>query len=256
MAKQQRRKTTQRHTSVQRKTSGRSVSKQRQQRKQELFSRIVLVGIAAFLVLGILFLASKILGRDKKENNTAQSLDGASDIDWTGAPEMNAELLTVNEYSRPGVPLEQINGIVVHYTANPGATAQNNRDYFEGLKDSHETKVSSHFIVGLDGEIVQCIPTAEISYASNDRNSDTLSIECCHPDETGQFNQATYDSLVKLTGWLCYRFGLSSEQVIRHYDVTGKLCPKYFVENEDAWAAFKGDVQEYIGVVESEVEAK
>ena len=33
--------------------------------------------------------------------------------------------------------------------------------------------------------------------------------------------------------------------MIRHYDVTGKDCPKYFVEHEDAWVQFRQDVQEY-----------
>ena len=94
-------------------------------------------------------------------------------IDWTGAPELDVELLDVNEYSRPGTTLKQVNGIVIHYTANPGSSAMANRDYFEGLKDAHTTKASSHFIVGLEGEVVQCIPTTEIAYASNDRNGDT-----------------------------------------------------------------------------------
>ena len=161
---------------------------------------------------------------------------------FVGAPPFDVELLDVNEYSRPGISLEQINGIVIHYTANPGSTAQNNRDYFEGLKDSHETKVSSHFVVGIEGEIVQCIPSSEIAYASNSRNSDTLSIECCHTDETGKFTEATYTSLVRLTGWLCYRFNLTSEDVIRHYDVTGKICPKYFVDYPEKWDEFCGDV--------------
>ncbi len=69
--------------------------------------------------------------------------------------------------------------------------------------DSHETKVSSHFVVGYEGEIVQCVPSTEIAYASNSRNEDTLSIECCHLDETGEFTNATYISLVRLTGWQC-----------------------------------------------------
>ena len=129
----------------------------------------------------------------------------------------------------------------MHYTANPGSTAAENRNYFEGLKDSHETKVSSHFVIGIEGEIVQCIPSSEIAYASNSRNDDTLSIECCHKDETGEFTQATYDSLVKLVGWLCYRFDLKSSDVIRHYDVTEKICPKYFVDHPDAWEQFKKD---------------
>ena len=130
----------------------------------------------------------------------------------------------------------------MHYTANPGATAMNNRDYFEGLKDSHITKASSNFVVGLEGEIVQCVPTWEMAYASNSRNIDTVSIECCHPDETGKFNQKTYQSMVDLCAWLCLKFDLDENDVIRHYDVTGKICPKYFVEHEDAWKQFKSDI--------------
>lgn len=159
-------------------------------------------------------------------------------------PEMKVDLLTVNPYSRVGKEVDEINGIVIHYTANPGASAQNNRDYFENLKDTHSTRASSHFIVGLEGEIVQCIPTWEIAYASNDRNSDTISIECCHPDESGKFTKETYQSMVQLTAWLCEKFGLTEDDVIRHYDITGKNCPKYFVEDEEAWNDFKGYIEE------------
>ena len=165
-----------------------------------------------------------------------------------GAPYIDVELLTPNEYSRPQIPIESVNYIAIHYTANPGATAIANRNYFENLANTHDTKVSSHFVVGLDGEVVQCIPTSEMSYATNSRNVDTISIECCHPDETGQFNDSTYDSVVKLTAWLCVRFGLTSENVIRHYDVTGKDCPKYYVENPDAWLQMKADIAAQINV--------
>ena len=75
---------------------------------------------------------------------------------------------------------------------------------------------------------------------------DSISIECCHKDDTGVFEQETYDSVVKLAAWLCARFGLTSEQVIRHYDVTGKNCPKYFVEHESAWEDFHDDLAAYI----------
>lgn len=156
------------------------------------------------------------------------------------------QLLTVNPYSRPGTKTGKINGIVIHYTANPGSTARQNRDYFEGLKDSHETKASSHFVVGLEGEIVQCIPTWEVAYASNDRNSDTVSIETCHPKKDGKYTKETYHSMVKLTAWLCKKFDLNEKDVIRHYDVTGKICPKYFVENEEAWKKFLEDVKQAI----------
>lgn len=161
-------------------------------------------------------------------------------------PPLDVQLLTVNEYSRPGAILEQVNGIVIHYTANPGTTAQDNRNYFEGLKDSHTTKASSHFIIGIGGEIIQCIPCSEWAYASNERNEDTLSIECCIPDESGAFTQQTYDSLVELVSWLCFRYGLTAEDLLRHYDITGKNCPKYYVEHEDAWESFLEDVDIYM----------
>lgn len=161
-------------------------------------------------------------------------------------PELDVKLLTINEYSRPGIALGQVKGVVIHYTANPGTSARNNRDYFEGLKDSHITKASSHFVIGLKGEIVQCIPCSEISYASNSRNVDTVSIECCIPDDTGKFNPATYHSVIHLTAWLAERYQLSMEDIIRHYDVTGKNCPKYYVEHPEAWEQLRTDVQAYM----------
>lgn len=186
-------------------------------------------------------------GEQSGTDNTDSS-GGPEQWQKEGAPYIDVELLTPNEYSRPQIPIESVQYIAIHYTANPGATAIANRNYFENLATTHDTKVSSHFVVGLDGEVVQCIPTSEMSYATNSRNVDTLSIECCHPDETGKFNEATYDSAVKLSAWLCVRFGLTSENVIRHYDVTGKDCPKYYVENPDAWIQMKSDIAAQIDV--------
>ena len=201
-------------------------------RRMALRTILILAGIV------VVILTAKYLV-DRPEESSVQTADG----EVPGRPELDVQLLTVNEYSRPGIALEQVNGIVIHYTANPGTSAQANRNYFENLQFSQDTKASSHFIVGLEGEIIQCIPTAEVAYASNDRNWDTVAIETCHPDETGQYTEATYDSLVHLTAWLCRKFDLTSEQVIRHYDVTGKICPKYFVEDEGAWEQFKADVE-------------
>ena len=202
-----------------------------EQKKKQLIQKHMKIGL---LVLILLLL---IIGIWKLKAHSAKD----SDTDLL-KPEIDVELLTPNEYSRPGIKNETIRGIVVHYTANPGSTAMENRDYFESLKDSHETKVSSNFVIGLEGEIVQCIPTWEMAYASNDRNGDTISIECCHPDETGQFREATYKSLVQLCAWLCQKYDLSTDDIIRHYDVTGKNCPKYFVENPEAWKQFQADV--------------
>ena len=153
------------------------------------------------------------------------------------------DFLTVNPWSRPGTPLEKIDGVVIHYVGNPDTTAQANRNYFESLSSGEAgTYASSHFIVGLEGEVIQCIPVDEMAYANAPRNGDTISIENCHPDETGEFTQATYDSLVKLTACLCDQLDLTSEDVVRHYDVNGKECPKYYVDHEEAWEQFKKDV--------------
>ena len=157
---------------------------------------------------------------------------------------VEADYLTVNPYSRPGEALERVNAVVIHYVGNPGTTARANRNYFESLSSGAEgTYASSHFIVGLEGEVIQCVPLTEVAYASNDRNGDTVSIEVCHPDETGEFLPVTYDRAVELTAWLCQTYHLNpAEDVIRHYDVTGKVCPKYYVENPEAWDAFRADV--------------
>ena len=154
------------------------------------------------------------------------------------------DYIPVNDWSRPGTPLEDINAVVIHYVGNPGTTARANRNYFASLASGKEgTYASSHFVVGLEGEVVQCVPLTEVAYASNTRNGDTVSIEVCHPDETGVFSPVTYDRAVELTAWLCREFRLDAEQdVIRHYDVTGKECPRYYVEHPDAWAQFKADV--------------
>lgn len=142
-------------------------------------------------------------------------------------------------HSRTGKNMKRVNDIVIHYVANPGSSAKANRDFF----DSSQSRVSAHFVVGLKGEVIQCVPLDEQSSASNDRNPDTISIEVCHPDANGKFNKKTYGALIKLTAWLCDEFGLNEEDVIRHYDITGKDCPKYYVEHPDSWKKLKKDVK-------------
>ena len=203
-----------------------------------------------FAILGLLVIILGIVKIINPGSLSSKYFELSNEKVDASRPEMEVDLLTVNPYSRPGIETNRINGIVIHYTANPGSSAKANRDYFESLKDTHKTKVSSNFVIGLDGEIVQCVPTWEVAYASNDRNRDTVSIECCHPDEDGRFVKDTYRSLVQLTAWLCMKFDLDENDVIRHYDVTGKNCPKYFVEDEDAWENFREDVAQALANTE------
>lgn len=156
--------------------------------------------------------------------------------DW-----IDVQIIDIDGASRRGEKLTGVNDIVIHYVGNTGTTAQQNHDYYT----NPDSEVSSHFVVGLEGEIIQCVLLNEKSSASNWRNKDTISIEVCHPDDTGKFNDITYASLVKLTAWLLDAYGLDEEHIIRHYDITGKECPRYYVLNEDAWQQFKTDVKNY-----------
>lgn len=169
-------------------------------------------------------------------------VQGLPESVYNAHPAWTEDFLTSNEYSRPGDKLEEIKNIFVHYTANPGTSAAQNRSYFEQQKDTHERSVSAHFIIGYDGEILQCIPLDEIAYAVMTRNMDSVSIECCYKAEDGSFTQETYDSLIRLLSWLTYAYGLDEEDILRHYDCGGKKCPLYYTENPDAWERLKEDV--------------
>ena len=149
------------------------------------------------------------------------------------------DILPLNPYSRPGTPLETIDGVVVHYVGNPGTSAAANRSFFANLAVTHETYASAHFVVGLEGEVLQCVPLSEVAYCSSQANDHTVSIEVCHADEAGEFSAETMASLLRLTAWLCEEFDLAPADVIRHYDVTGKICPKYYVDHPEAWEDFR-----------------
>lgn len=210
----------------------------RRRKKRSVRILIPLLSLLIFSVFIVTYLLPEVTGKSSRSAfRTTKDLD---------MPTINQQLLTPNEYSRPQTPLKKVKGIVVHYVGNPGTSAEANRNYFNGLATSKQTYASSHFIVDLDGSIIQCIPLDEIAYASNKRNEDTISIEVCHPDETGEFTQDSYNSLVHLVAWLSTKYNLTPDQIIRHYDVTGKLCPLYYVTNEDKWQTFKSDITQLL----------
>lgn len=198
-----------------------------------------IVGIAAL----VLFFTLLVVAGTRRQKAEKQTVSEKTYPDIT----FDVRFLDPNPFSRPQLALKKVHAIVVHYTANPGVDAVANRNYFNNLPKANERKqkktyASSHFVIGLDGTIVQCIPLEEMAYASNDRNSDTVSIECCHKKENGKFTAQTQAALIQLCTYLCIKFDLTEENLIRHYDVTGKICPKYFVEHPDAWETFKKDV--------------
>lgn len=198
-----------------------------------LLRRILIVSVAVLLVCACVLGAVWWLSPSRQASERVQALREATLPDY-----VTPNLIPMVGTARSGRALEDFNGIVIHYVGNPATSATANRNYFAKVG----TTVVSHFVVGLEGEVIQCLPLWERSVASNNRNSDTISIEVCHPDDSGQFNEATYAAVVRLTAWLCQVGDLSTEQVIRHYDITGKECPRYFVRNEAAWEQFLTDV--------------
>ena len=163
----------------------------RKRRKQVFYARIAAFLIVAALLVGIFFAVRGVMALtgDKNSVTTFQEIENRlfrrKKKVYT-KPEMTEEYLTVNPYSRPGEKLPTVKSVFVHYTANAGTSAMQNRSYFENLGITGETSASAHFIIGYEGEIVQCLPLEEIGYAVKGRNYDSVSIECCYLEEDGK----------------------------------------------------------------------
>jgi N-acetylmuramoyl-L-alanine amidase CwlA len=157
--------------------------------------------------------------------------------------EIKQMLLTPSKYNRPQVKIKPT-AIAWHYVGNPNTSAIANRNYFENLRNTHQTYASSHFIIGLKGEILQLIPENEKSFCTNWANNYTISVECCHPDKSGKFTEETYRSMIWLGKYLMKKHGIKEN--IRHYDVTKKVCPKWFVDNPNEWIKFKKRLEDEV----------
>lgn len=178
--------------------------------------------------------------------------------------------------SRPGTPLDRVLAIVLHWPADPGASALAIRNYW--ASSGNTAGASAHCAIDADGTIVQVMPWNERAYhvgsaqadpasgrvytdqarelfgvfAANPKttspNHCTIGIEMCHTDMTGAYSDETVGAAVELCAQLCGRYGLEpSTQIIRHVDVVGwKQCPRWYIEHEDDFAAFKDRVSQAI----------
>ena len=91
---------------------------------------------------------------EETTDSSSAIVQGLSADIFAKHPFWEENFLPVNEYSRPGEALPEVNDIFVHYTANPGTSAAQNRSYFEQQKDMHEASVSAHFIIGYEGDLI------------------------------------------------------------------------------------------------------
>ena len=135
--------------------------------------------------------------------------------------------------------------IVVHYTANDGDTARNNGNYFS----QPNRNASAHYFVD-ENEIIQSVKDTDTAWHCGAksykhelcRNDNSIGIEICsEKDEQGKYyiNESTQNNTIELIKQLMQKYDISIENVLRHYDITGKLCPEPFVRNQVQWLDFK-----------------
>lgn len=160
------------------------------------------------------------------------------------------EMLLTNSITRPGKKIIP-KAVVVHWTANTsaGANAHANRNYF----NTTDRAASAHYIVD-DHEIIRCIPENEMAYHVGAKiykpealqrlgkypNNCTIGIEMC-VNADGNWAK-TYHNTVELVADILLRHGWYINQVWRHYDITGKDCPRPLLD-PGKWKQFLADVQ-------------
>ena len=137
---------------------------------------------------------------------------------------------------------QTIQYIVIHYTSNKGDTAKNNADYFA----REVTKTSAHYFVD-ENSVWQSVLDTDTAWHCGAktykhkycRNTNSLGIEICMNDKDGNIRLNSIVNAIKLTKMLMEKYNISIDNIIRHYDVTGKDCPRPMIENEDLWSSFK-----------------
>ena len=135
--------------------------------------------------------------------------------------------------------------IVMHYTANNGDTAKNNCDYYHrvgGLQASAHYFVDEH---GAMQSVRECDTAwhcgARAYWHPECRNANSIGIEMCsrkRADGSYYILPETVANAATLAKDIMQRYGIDTDHVLRHYDVTGKRCPMPWVDDPAQWTAF------------------
>ena len=168
-------------------------------------------------------------------------------------PTVIERFMKINKYGRPGTKRSKTTKIAWHFTGQHDVSAKNTVSYFSnvvanGYKvNGRYIYASSHYVMGLEGEIYYIVPEREIAYTTNDANYYSIGIECATTGSDDHYTDKEYVSMVKLGAYLADKYGLDPRtDFIRHYDVTKKVCPRYFVNHSDKWKQFKLDCYNYM----------
>lgn len=165
---------------------------------------------------------------------------------------MNILAIPCSTQNYGGLRAQTVKYIVVHYTAGKGDTARANGAYFRNNQvgvsahwfvDDHDAvlSVEEHFVAWHCGGKVYKHPEC--------RNSNSIGVEICSDvDDKGKyyFRDETLENATQLIRQLMEKYHIPLDRVIRHYDVTGKICPAPFVGTGKAkWEEFKGGLVVY-----------
>lgn len=142
--------------------------------------------------------------------------------------------------------------LVVHYTAVPGDTAENNGRYFARADTG---KTSAHYFVD-EHKIVRSVPEEYVAYHCGGsyyyhpecRNANSIGVEICTKGGPGNyfFDPAALENAKWLLRQLMEKYDIPADRVVRHWDVTHKVCPAPFVgAGAAAWEEFKGGLNVY-----------
>ena len=157
------------------------------------------------------------------------------------------ELLTTVNYKKGNS--KQNKYIVIHYVGATGG-AEANCKYFQSVYRG----ASAHYFVGHSGEVWQCVEDKDIAWHCGAsrykhpycRNFNSIGIEmCCRKNlsnGTWYFEEETIKAATQLTKELMAKYSIPASNVIRHYDVTGKVCPEPYVRDTAAWNTFKASL--------------
>ena len=138
--------------------------------------------------------------------------------------------------------VESIRFIAVHYTGNWGDTAKNNADYFA----RERVGASAHYFVD-ESEVWRSVSDERTAwhvganryYHPECRNANSIGVEICMQDKQGLLRQPSIDRAAALVRELMQRYRIPAERVVRHYDVTHKLCPAPMVSDPALWQGFQ-----------------
>ena len=155
-------------------------------------------------------------------------------------------------YNHNSGTVDRIKYIVIHYVGATGGAEANCKYYAEA-----DRSASAHYYVDFDGSVWQSVEDKNIawhcgakSYVHAEcRNANSIGIEMCVRNKGDQsskskdwyFEDATVQAAIALTKELMAKYGIDADHVIRHYDVTGKICPNPYVYNhtKHTWEDFK-----------------